>query len=543
MGGVKIGRDIVVKCTARNSHNNLMYAINVLIDTGSNIDCVTKTVVTKLQKDVIRNEESIIINGLNGNLETTDSCDLDLLFPDGSHERIQPWIVNSIGKFDVILGTGSIAAMRLFIKSDSEGQFYLVRDGGVTPPINCWRQSVMVTEHDEKSRELFEDYAEVFKDVLHMPPQRTSDLHIELVEKICNPVALGPYRFPVTELPELQKQIKELLLLGQIEHSQSAWAAPCRFVPKKDQSVPRLVCDYRRLNKLIRDQQCPMPRPTDFYHKLHGACIFSVIDLKSGFHQIRLTPESKELTAFITPFGLYQWTVVPFGIKTGPANFMGFMFQVFQGLIGEFMFIYVDDILIFSQSEEEHREHVRIILDRLKDYDIIAHRRKSRFFLDRVDFLGMEISSRGLRPKEERLKELQKIRLPESSKELQRYLGIVGYYRHFVDAFAATTAPLFDKIKNSDRNGSLTWTDNEVQLFEKTKLALLNSPTLTFLNEKLPAIVTTDASDIAIGAVLSQAVDGQEYTVEYFSRKLSPAEQRYSTHEKELLAIVDAIPK
>ena len=238
------------------------------------------------------------------------------------------------------------------------------------------------------------------------------------------------------------------------------------------------MCDYRRLNTLILVQQCPVPCTTDFYNNLHGAKLFSIIDLKAGFHQLRLETESRELSAFITPFGLYQWTVVPFGIKTGPANFMSLMYRIFQGLIGDFIFVYVDDILIFSKNTAEHEKHVRIVLDRLRKHGIIAHKMKSHFFVEKVDFLGMEISHRGLRPKNERLRELQAIQLPTYTKERQRYLGIIGYYRQFVKGFAHRTAILYEKLRNKDLRDTLQWNDTERKVFEETKKILLQCPTL-----------------------------------------------------------------
>lgn len=225
MGTTHIGKDLTLQCTIRNPENSLQLELNAIIDTGSNIDCISDVVAHKLSVKVSELRDPIYIQGINGVSATNKMCDLGLNLPDGSYERLQPWIVANHGNFDLIIGTGSLAAMKLSIITDDTGQFHLTRNEKLNRKLNCLRQSISA-EPNGHSVKIFQEYSDVFRDRLIIPPSREADLRIRLKGDNVEPVALAPYRFPVTQLAELQTQLNELLTIGQIEHSQSPWAAP-----------------------------------------------------------------------------------------------------------------------------------------------------------------------------------------------------------------------------------------------------------------------------------------------------------------------------
>lgn len=367
--------------------------------------------------------------------------------------------------------------------------------------------------------------------------------HTIRVQPNADPVNMAPYRIPWGYRQELRKQIKELLDKGLIRHSDSPWSAPALFVPKKDQLVPRLCCDFRHLNAVTRKNAHPLPRIDELLIKLRGGRIFSKIDLKSGFHQIPLTEECKEMTAFSTAEGHYEWTVLPFGVTNGPSTFVTVMNKVFEGMEG-FVAVYIDDIAVFSATEEEHTRHLQAVFDRLRMYGLIAHPRKCSFAQTSITFAGYFVQNEEIRATHEHIDKLQTFPKPRTIKQLQRFLGVFNYSRDFVPHAARMTQPLQDiliPLKPSNRR--LTWNPTADDAFDRCRSALLSRPALVIADPTKPFTVTTDASRSHIGATLQQNKDGRLRVVAYWSRAMTSAEARYPTHEREELAIVAALKK
>ena len=537
-----------MECNIRNETTGNFRNVKVLIDTGSNINLIKLELVEDLGLAEIARGETTI-QGVNGYSKARTLVEGTLSLPNKSLHTTQLIAMEFNSSAEIILGTKSIWELGLVISADKLGHIQIGMDKELQDKFVSLQVGRVEINQEDKPRSFLEEklrdkYKSVFSDKLELPPQRNNaDLKIELI-KDEKPIALKPYRFPLIQLEELRDQLEDLLRKGQIKHSHSDWSAPCRFVEKKDTTVPRLVCDFRELNKKCVSQEVPLPRPDAFFHKLRCAHMFSTIDLKSGFHQILLDKESTKLTAFATPFGLYEWLVVPFGLKVGPANFMSFMYQLFRDIIGKFMIVYMDDILIYSSDEKEHFEHLDVIFKRLEENKIIIHTRKSKFFQEEAKFLGKHISNKGIRPSKEKISEIVKEMEPKSLKDLKRILGMAGFYRDFIKNFAEITASLFDLFKyKSSLESRIEWNDNTKKSLLQLKEALKECPTLSYIDENKEVKIYTDASDKAIGATLMQECEGRELPIEFFSKKLNATQRRYSVHERELLAIVKAISR
>lgn len=426
----RIAETIVGKETILEGHvksrDMTRIPVKILVDSGANIDCVSENIANQTEVR-INPKNSIKIKGFAGEGRTIGTCELEMVLPDGTEDVFTAHILPGKQHYDIILGTTSFERLNLVLMSDGQGGMKITTDKELIRKTTKGENISPIEKRKNGLMDLMkEEFPQVFKDHLELPRSREVDLRIDL-KPGSSPVALKPYRFPITQLDELRTQLDELLRKGMINHSQSEWAAPCRFVKKKDTLIPRLVCDYRQLNNQTKTQRCPIPRPEEFYHKLTQSKIFSKIDLRSGFNQIRIKEENREVTAFITPFGLFQWNVVPFGLKNGPSNFMSFMYRILNGLIGKSLIVYMDDVLVFSENYNDHLHHLRELFQRLEENGVIIHERKTNLGAETVEFLGRELSNRGIRPKEEKIKEITNIDKPTTIKGLQRFCNVKYY--------------------------------------------------------------------------------------------------------------------
>jgi transposase InsO family protein len=364
------------------------------------------------------------------------------------------------------------------------------------------------------------------------------------------PVTRGMFRYTQTEKEELQKHITTLLKDGMIEPSRSPWAASALVVPKwnPDGTIKgwRLVIDYRLVNAITVRFQYPMPRIDDVLDSVGGARFFSSCDLTSGFWQLRLTDSDVPKTAFRTPTGLYQWRVLPMGLSNSPAVFQRTMSEVFQReftkpdgtkimALGNFIQVYMDDLLIYSKTAEEHLAHLEFIFEALYEHGFYLNPKKCEFNKPEVRFLGHIISQEGCKVDPCKVETMNEWREPTTGKEMYSFLGFANYFRQFIRDYATIAAPLHELVhmkKFGDK-----WTDLHRACFEAIKLALANAPTLKMPDFQSPFEVIVDASNVAIGAVLVQ----QDRPVAYESKKLTDTQKRWTTTERELWAAVHAL--
>lgn len=297
-----------------------------------------------------------------------------------------------------------------------------------------------------------------------------------------------------------------------------------------------MCVDYRRLNAIAEADAYPMPRVDDMIDALGKAKYITTLDLARGYWQVPVEKESRSRTAFATPYGLFQFRVMPFGLHGAPATFQRMMDQLLADCTG-YAAAYLDDVVIHSSSWKDHIRHIGEVLHRLREAGLTIRPKKCQFGMDQCSYLGHVVGNGEVRPEETKLQAVRTFPTPTTKKRVRAFLGLTGYYRKFIPGYAEVAAPLTDLTKKSEPN-RVKWTDECEQSFQTLKDKLCMEPVLQSPNFSREFILQTDASDKGIGAVLSQCDDdGTEHPVAFFSRKLLPRETRYSTIEKECLAI------
>ncbi|WVZ76307.1 hypothetical protein U9M48_024293 [Paspalum notatum var. saurae] len=347
------------------------------------------------------------------------------------------------------------------------------------------------------------EYPDVFPDELPgMPPDREIEFLIELLPGTA-PIAKRQYRVAPKEQGLIKENIDELLGKGFIRPSSSPWAFPVLFVDKKD-GTRRMCVDYRALNDVTIKNKYPLPRIDDLFDQLQGACVFSKIDLRSGYHQAKIRPSDIPKTAFITRFGLYEYTVMSFGLTNAPAYFMNLMNKVFMEYLDKFVVVFIDDILIYSKTEEEHEEHLRLVLQKLRDHKLYAKLSKCEFWLDQVPFLGHIVSKGGIMVDPSKISSVMDWKVPEVVREVRGFLGLAGYYRRFIESFSRIAKPMTSLL---EKGVPFHWTKERQAAFDELKKRLTTAPSFT---------VYCDASKEGLGCVLMQ--EGK--VIAYASRQL-----------------------
>jgi hypothetical protein len=310
-----------------------------------------------------------------------------------------------------------------------------------------------------------QDYPDVFPEELPgMPPDRDIEFLTELLPETPS-ISKRPYRMPVNELVELKKQIAELQAKGFIRPSSPPWGAPVLFVEKKD-GTQRMCIDYRSLNEVTIKNNYPLPRIEDLFDQMKGASVFSKIYLRSGYHQLKIQESNILRTAFRTWYGLYEDTMMSFGLTNAPAYFMYLMNKVFMEYLDKFIVVFIDDILVFSKTMEEHEEHLRLVLEKLRPNQLYAKFSKCEFWLTEVAFLGHVISAGGVSVDPGKVKDVLNWMPPATISEIQSFLGLAGYYRRFIKDFSKIAKPM---MKLLEKNKAFEWTKECQDSFEELK--------------------------------------------------------------------------
>ncbi|KAK9071834.1 hypothetical protein SSX86_008263 [Deinandra increscens subsp. villosa] len=376
---------------------------------------------------------------------------------------------------------------------------------------------------------LLQQFQPLFEETHGLPPSRSHDHHIPLTNEAI-PVNVKPYRYPHFQKQVMTRLITEMLKDGVIRPSQSPFSSPVLLVKKKDGSW-RFCVDYRALNAVtIRDR---FPIPT--IDELHGATIFSKIDLRSGYHQIRVAEADIHKTAFRTCDGHYEFLVMPFGLTNAPSTFQSAMNDLFRKVLRRFVLVFFDDILIYSDTKENHYSHLKFVFETLLQNQFHAKPSKCVFGVQEISFLGHRISAVGVSPEPDKIQAIQQWPQPTSFTTLRAFLGLTGYYRRFVPQYAKVASALTDILKEK----VFTWSDAAHEAFNELKKLMEHLVTLALPDFNKEFDVTTDASGTAIGAVLSQ----DNKPIAFFSKKLCPTMQNQSTYTKELYAITESVKK
>ncbi len=379
-------------------------------------------------------------------------------------------------------------------------------------------------------RQLIDEFRDVFDD----EPGKTTLVEHRIETGNARPIRQQPYRLPYAHRDTVKQELEKMKEAGIITPSNSQWASPIVLVPKKDGTM-RMCVDYRKLNSVSTADAYPMPRIDELIDRLGGAKYISTLDLTRGYWQVPVAPECYDKTAFTTPFGLFNFTVMPFGLQGAPATFQRMMDTLLMGA-QEYSAAYLDDLVIYSDTWEQHLVHIRGVLLRLRRAGLTAKPSKCKLATKECSYLGHIVRNGEVRPELDKMQAVANFPRPKTRKDVRSFLGLSGYYRRFIPDYATIALPLTDLTRR--RSKSINWTTECEAAFQQLKAKLTSKPILKSPDFSKPFVLQTDASDRGVGAVLSQQdASGVEHPIAYFSRKLLPREERYATVEKECLAI------
>ncbi|GJT29854.1 putative nucleotidyltransferase, ribonuclease H [Tanacetum coccineum] len=462
------------------------------------------------EKPSIANPGYVIANGKKEEVDRIfRGCRLEL----GDSIFLIDLIPLGQGSFDVIVGMDWLSNQKAVIVCHEKIVRIPIEEGKVLcvqGERNVGKiKTLMSTKANEPTLSdipIVRDFKDVFLDDLSgLPPQRQVEFRIDLIPG-ATPIAKSPYRLAPSEMQELSKQLQELQDKGFIRPSHSPWGAPVLFVKKKDGSF-RMCIDYREQNKLTIKNRYPLPRINDLSGQLQGARYFSKIDIRSGYHQLRVHDDDISKTAFRTRYGHFEFTVMPFGLTNAPAVFMDLINRVCKPYLDKFVIVFIDDILIYSKTKEDHENHLRLMLDLLRKEKLYAKFSKCKFWFWKA---------------------------PTTPSEVRSFMGLAGYYRRFIENFSKIAKPL---TSLTQKNQKYEWGEKQEEAFQTLKDNLCNALILSLPDGVEDFVVYCDASNQGLGCVLMQ----RDKVIAYASRQLKMHEKNYMTHDLELGSVVFAL--
>lgn len=378
-----------------------------------------------------------------------------------------------------------------------------------------------------------------FTDVLTTKLGSCDLMEYEIDLKDPTPVRLKPYPLSPPHNKKMREIIQKLLDNDVIEASTSKYSSPAFLVPKGNNDF-RLVVNYKSLNKNIQTFMGPLPDVHSAFHYLQGASVYTIMDLNQAYFQLKLNDKSKPLTAFATPFNLYQFKRVPMGLSVGASILNSLMDHLLHDIKYQFVFNFADDIIIYSENMEQHKQHLREVLNRLRKANLTVNPEKVQFAVEEISFLGHRVRKNNIMIDPDRTKALRDYPVPRNSKDVSRFLGMVNFLNKFIPDWAELSLPLNELRKKSVK---FKWTDVHQRNFELLKERISNPPVLKMADFDREFILQTDGSSVGISSCLMQELDGVRFPIAYYSRKLTDQERKYSIYEIECLSVVAAMDK
>lgn len=397
-------------------------------------------------------------------------------------------------------------------------------------------------EYREKVPLRYHQYLDVFsrkKSDILPPSRQDTDMSIETEGRPDEKLSYSPlYRMSTQELKAARDYIEDKLRQGFIVPSAAPYSSPI-LMTKKAEGKLRFCVDYRRLNAITKKDRYPLPLIDELMERLDRAKIFTKLDIRQGFHRIRMARESEDLTTFRTRYGSFKFRVMPFGLTNGPAYFQRFMNSIFSDVLDKFVTVFVDDILVYSENETAHAKHVELVLQRLREHDLHDSIDKCEFHVPSTKYLGFVVSTHGLQVDQDKVTAVANWEAPGTVRGVQSFLGFCNFYRRFIRDYAKIARPLHLLTRKEQ---PFSWSPECQSAFDILKTKLISAPVLAHYDNTAPTKVETDASDDTLAGVLSQQTpDGLWHPVSYFSQNMKGAERNYPIHDKELLAVVRAL--
>ena len=445
-----------------------------------------------------------------------------------------PWTIVDNIQHEAILGADILGTSKAILNFKK----HIVTISDVDYPVNVG-VDVRISEIKDPIMDIVKEYDDIFfRKGAALKPCKLGPLEIDTGESV--PIHQRPYRTPLAKRKVVETEVQEMLNLGVIRPSASPWAAPLLLVPKKDRTW-RCCVDYRALNSVTKRDRHPLPLIQDIFDQLGGAKVFTTLDLKAGYWQLPLHTNSISKTAFVCHLGQYEFLRQPMGICCGPPVYQREMQKALEGLVGSCVLVYLDDLVIYSNSIQEHAKHLRLVCDRLRAYGLTLKKEKCSWAQEEVELLGYIISAEGVRANPDKVRAIADLPQPKTTKEVRSLLGMAGYYRQTIPQYAHMVEPIVSLTRKRAR---FEWGPDQEHAFNKVKEALMSNEIMAYPQVNKPYRLYTDACNYAVGAILVQEDEqGVERVVHYLSHQLNETQRSWSAIEKEAYAVVYAVKK
>ena len=501
-----------------------LYSVSALLDTGADVSCIDAALARKMR---VRLSSGDALSSFNGTRVKSMGYARHQHVEIDTHSFTTDFIVIQNLIHPIIIGGSLLKA--------------IIKELGMEKLFGETSGNIKTTTSSVATIDVASKYQDVFSEEISGDTRcKLGPHHIDTCG--AQPLSRGRFRIGAPQEAIVEEEVQRLLKAKVIRPSRSPWSSATVLVKKKD-GTPRLCIDYRPLNEVTVRDAYPLPRIDEILDSLSNARVFSTLDATSGYHQIPVAPKDIPKTAFQTRSGLYEFVRMPFGLVNAPATFQRIMDEVLENERNKFVQVYLDDIIVYSRTREEHAKHLETVLNRIKDAGMKLKKSKCSFFKDELQILGFRVKENEISPPDSRVQDIRDFPLPKTTKELRSFLGLTSYCRSFIKDLAKVALPLTDVLKgNPSERAAIKLSQEATEAFESIKKSLSTESKLRIPDYNRPFILTTDASSFAIGAVLSQLDDRKtERPVSFFSQKLTSSQANYSATQRELLAVVESM--